>query len=129
LFYIAPLLLLKNADYLKTFSHEQLNTLVLLSLKLYDYGTFAPTVFYGAAWVILGYLVIKSGYLPKIFGILLLLGGLGFVARSFALIVAPIYASSYLLLPLAAGGVLLAVWLLVRGVNGKKWQERTTARA
>jgi len=113
---------LGGADYLKTFSPDQLNTLALLSLKLYGYGGGIFMVFYGVASVLRGYLIFRSGYLPKVLGVFLALGGLGFVARSFALVLAPAYASDGLLLPMSLAGVLLTVWLLVRGVDVPKWE-------
>jgi Domain of unknown function (DUF4386) len=124
LFYFAPLLILKGAEYLNTFSHDQLNSLGLLSLKLYAYGAIVPTVFYGAAWIILGYLIWRSGYLPRLLGTLMAIAGLGFVIQNFALVLAPAYASQFLALPMMVGAVLLTVWLLAKGVDLRKWQER-----
>src|SRR5215470_16889166 len=51
LFYFAPMLLLKGGGYLKSFSPDQLNTLALLSLKLFGLASGIFTVFYGGAWV------------------------------------------------------------------------------
>jgi Domain of unknown function (DUF4386) len=76
LFYLAPSLILGGAGYLKTFAPDQLNTLALLSLKLFTYGGVMFTVFYGVAWVLPGYLIFRSGYLPKLLGVLVALGGL-----------------------------------------------------
>lgn len=127
LFYLAPLVILRGSDYLKTFSPEQLHTLALLSLRFYGYGTIVPTIFYGAAWLILGWLIVRSRYLPKILGLLLVLAGLGFVVQNLAQIVAPAYASQYLMLPMFVGVLFLMIWLLVRGVNMEKWQEAVSA--
>ena len=125
LFYFAPSLILGGAGYLKTFSPDQLNTLALLSLKLFVYGGGIFLVFYGVAWVLRGYLIFRSGYLPKFLGVLMTLGGLAFVARNFALVLAPAYASGRLLLLMLPGALSLAVWLLVRGVDVAKWEERS----
>jgi hypothetical protein len=124
LFYFAPSLILGGADYLKTFSPGQLNTLALLSLKLYGYGGGIFMVFYGVASVLRGYLIFRSGYLPKVLGALLALGGLGFVTKNFALVLAPAYASDGLLLPMFLAGVSLTAWLLVRGVDVPKWEAK-----
>ena len=75
-------------------------------------------------WVLRGYLIFRSGYLPRFLGVLLALGGLGFVAKNFALVLAPAYASDGLLLPMFLAGVLLTVWLLVKGVNVPKWEAK-----
>lgn len=124
LFYSAPPLILGGADYLKTFSPEQLNTLAYLSLRLFGYGTGIAFVFYGVGSFLFGLLIFRSGYLPRILGILLAFSGLGFVARTFLLILAPAYASSVLLLPMALAGLALTAWLLVRGVDVPKWDEK-----
>jgi hypothetical protein len=130
LFYFAASHILGGAGYLRSFSPDQLNTLALLSLKLFGYGGGLFTVFYGLAWVLRGYLIFRSGYLPKALGILLTLGGLGFVTRNFALVLAPAYASGSLLLLMVPGGLALTVWLLVWGVDVPKWEAKAaTAEA
>jgi hypothetical protein len=124
LFYFAASLILGGTDYLKTFSPDQLNTLALLSLKMYGYGGGIFMVFYGVASVLRGYLIFRSGYLPKVLGVLLALAGLGFVAKNFALVLAPAYASDLLLLPMFLAGVSLTVWFLVKGVDIPKWEAK-----
>jgi hypothetical protein len=80
------------------------------------------TVFYGVAWVLRGYLILRSGYLPKFLGVLMTLGGLAFIARNFLLVLAPAYAPSSLLLLMLPGGLSLPIWLLVRGIDVRKWE-------
>ena len=86
IFYLAPSLILGGAGYLRTFSPDQLNTLALLSLKLFAYGGAMFTVFYGVGWVLRGYLIFRSSYLPKFLGVLMTLGGLAFIMRNFRLL-------------------------------------------
>jgi hypothetical protein len=125
LFYVAPVLIMRGAtDYLNTFSPDQLNSLVLLSLKFYSYGGMITTAYYGVGWLIRAYLIFRSGYLPKFLGVLMAIGGLGFVVRNFLLILMPAYASTVLLMLMFPGGLLLAVWLLVKGVDVPKWKAR-----
>ena len=124
LFYLAPSLILRGNGYLNTFSTDQLNTLALLSLKLFALGGVIPAVFYGVAWVLRGYLIFRSGYLPRFLGILMTLAGLGFIMRNVLLILAPAYASGSLLLLLVPGGLSLTAWLLVKGVNEQRWREQ-----
>jgi hypothetical protein len=124
LFYFAASLPLRGAEYLKTFSPDQLNTLALLSLKAYGLGGGIFMAFYGVASMLLGYLMIQSGYLPRILGALLALSGLAFVVYNFALVLAPRYAWSGLLAPAGVAVVSLGLWLIVRGVDVAKWDEQ-----
>ena len=125
LFYFAlPHLLVSDAEYLRSFTPEQIATLTLLSFKLFSYGAGCFLVFYGTAWIIRGWLMIRSGYLPWLLGVLMIIGGLGFVSRTLAQVLAPQFASPIMLFVMAPGGVLLALWLLVRGVNVAKWEAR-----
>ena len=123
LFYFAATFILGGAAYLKTFSPDQLNALALLSLKLYGYGGGIFMVFYGIPSILLGYLMFRSGYFPRVLGALMALGGLGFVVRNFLLVLAPAWASSLLLLPMTLAVLPMTVWLLVKGIDVRKWEE------
>ena len=127
LFYFAAPLILGGASYLKTFSPDQLNSLALLSLNFYGYGAGIFMVFYGVASALLGYLIFRSGYLPRFIGVLLALGGAGFVINNFAIILAPAYASSGLLLPMIIAALSLTLWFLVRGVDVTKWEAKAAS--
>jgi len=122
-FYFAPLTL-GGAAYLKTFSPDQLNALTLLSLRFYSFGAAIFTAYYGLSWIIRGYLIFHSGYLPKFLGVLMTIGGAGFFVRNFALILAPAYASGALLLLLFPGGLILTAWLIIQGVDVPKWEAK-----
>ena len=125
LFYFMAMHWLSDAAYLKAFQPEQLQAMALVSLKYYTYGGALFTAYYGVAWIIRSYLIFQSGYLPKLIGVLMATGGFGFVARNFLLVLAPAYASDVFLMLLFPGGLLLMIWLLVRGVDVAKWNERT----
>ncbi|MGB3059523.1 MAG: DUF4386 domain-containing protein, partial [Anaerolineae bacterium] len=73
LFLFAGQLLLSGADYLKVFPADQLSALAMLSLVLHKNGFAIAQIFYGAWLFPLGYLVFKSGFLPRILGIVLML--------------------------------------------------------
>src|SRR6185436_2442325 len=115
LFYFASSLVLKNSAYLASFSQDQRNTLALLSLKTYGLGGGAFMAFYGIATLLRGYLMFRSGYLPKFLGILFGLSGVAFIAKNFLLVLAPAYDKGFLLLPVAVAGLTLTVWFLVKG--------------
>lgn len=73
--------------------------------------------FYGTASAIRGFLIMRSGYLPKVLGILLMIGGAGFILRSFAYILVPQYGSPLMLIPMGIAGIPLTFWLLFKGVK------------
>ena len=127
LFYFAVPVILEGAHSLKGFSPDQRDGLVTLSLKLYGYGSGIFMVFYGIACLLRGYLIFRSGFLPRVLGVLLGLAGLGFVTRNFLLVLAPAYASDFFLLPMFLAGLALTVWLLVKGVDIPKWEAKAAA--
>ena len=129
LFYLAPTLVVGNAAYLATFSTDQVNALVQLSLRFASLAGMATTAYYGMSWLVRAYLIVRSGYLPKFLGVLMAIGGAGFVVRNFLLILAPAYASTLLLVLMFPGGLILTIWLLVKGIDVSKWNERVKAEA
>ena len=78
-------------------------------------------LFYGTAWIIRGYLTFKSGYLPRFLGMLMVAAGLGFFTKNVTKVLAPAYSSDILLAPMFLNVVVLAIWMLVRGVDRDKW--------
>jgi len=126
LFYFAPTLALRGAGSLRSFSPDQLNSLALLSFKLFGVGAAAFTVFYGVAWALRGYLMYQSGYFPKFLGILMTLAGFAFIGSNFAVVLAPGYRSGWFLVLMLPGLLLLIVWLLVKGVDLARWEEKRT---
>ena len=80
-------------------------------------------VFYGVGWICFGYLIFRSGYLPAWLGILVVVGGIGFALRTFALILLPNLSTSFLQVPMIIAIVAISGWLLVRGVDIAKWEQ------
>ena len=111
LFYFAPSFILNGAGYLKTFTSDQLNSLAMLSLRFYAWGSGIFMAFYGTAWLLRAYLMFRSGYFPKAIAVLMGMAGLGFVLRNVALVLAPTYRSGWLLLLIMPGGLALMAWL------------------
>ena len=128
---LMPLFLSGDADYLKAFEPQQLQALAYLSVKAHGYGFGISLIFFGFTCLVLGYLIFKSGYLPKTIGVLIQIAGLCYLINSFALILAPAFADklfpTILLLPFV-GELSLCLWLLIKGVNVPKWNERVTMR-
>jgi Domain of unknown function (DUF4386) len=124
LFYFVPSLIVSGDTYLKSFSSDQLNALVLLSLNVYGLAGDMSLVFYGLGLAGFGYLIFRSGYLPAWIGILLVIGGIGFVLRTFTLVLAPNYSPAVLQLLAIAAILGLGIWLLVKGVDRARWEAR-----
>src|SRR5512137_1090960 len=80
LFFVAPLFILGGAHYLSVFSAEQLQALALLFLKVNDRGAGIALVFFGFYALLTGYLIIRSTFLPRILGVLSVVGGLGWLS-------------------------------------------------
>ena len=121
LFYIAPLLVLGGSSYLNIFSAGQLQALALLLLDVNDQAAGIALAFFGVSTFLNGYLIFRSAFLPRILGILSMLGGLGWLTFLYP----PLgnQLSMYILLFALIGSVSEIVWLLAKGVNVEKWKE------
>ena len=124
---MVPLFLLERSSYLAAFSPEQLHAISSLAIKAHAYGFAIGLIFFGFACLATGYLIFKSGYLPKILGLLLAMAGLSYLINSFALLLAPSLAdaiSPAILIPAFVGELLLTLWLILKGVNIEQWRQR-----
>ena len=117
----AAQLLLSGANYLTVFAADQLQALVMLFLNLDEHGFFIAHIFWGLWLFPMGYLVYKSGYIPRILGILLIIAGFGylidFVTFFFVPSFGPIKMFTFI------GEVLFPLWLLIKGVNVEQWEK------
>ena len=101
--------------------------LALLFQDANNYVILIWGLFFALHLVLLGWLVYKSGFFPKIPGILLALAGIGYFAQSFGVMVAPNLSDTLetVVVVLAIPGELVfALWLLIKGVDETKWHER-----
>jgi hypothetical protein len=83
-------------------------------------------VFFGCYCLLIGYLIIKSTFLPRLLGVGMAIGGLGwltFLSPSLANSLAP-----WNLAPGMIGEGLLTLWLLAFGVNDQRWKEQAVSR-
>ncbi len=124
----AVLLLLHGANYSTVFTTDQLQALVPLFLDLHGLGISIAGIFWGLWLFPMGYLVFKSGFLPKILGVLLIIGCLGYLIESFA---AFLFPNSEVQIALFTfwGEVLFPLWLLIKGVNVERWEQRVLESA
>lgn len=124
--HVAPLLILKGAPYLATFSAEQLQAMALLALKLHNQAYLIALVFFGFYEALLGYLIFRSTFLPRTLGVLVGIAGLAFLTNSLAIFLWPALPDALNAALLALDGIgeiSLTLWLLVMAVDERKWQE------
>ena len=91
LFLVIPLILLGDFEYVEAFGTAQFNALIYLLTQVHDYGFMLGLIFFGFACSVYGYLIFRSGYFPKILGIMMVVAGLSYLANSFTLILVPKY--------------------------------------
>ena len=114
--HFAVLLLSSGAGYLTAFKVDQVNALVMFFLEVRKYGTYIPQIL--SFWVLLlGYLVLKSGFLPRFLGILLMLGGLCYTVAAILFFLFPNFDATLFGLFAFIGESLFYSWLLIKGVK------------
>jgi hypothetical protein len=118
----SAVLLLSGADYLKVFQADQLQALALFLLNLHKNGFMIAQLFYGVWLFPLGYLVFKSGYLPRILGAMLMVECFGWLIYPFQFFLFPSYiVISYLSFAIGfIGEFSLTLWLLIMGAKDQK---------
>lgn len=98
---------------------------VMFYLKAFNDGITLSQVFWGLWLFPFGYLVYRSGFLPKVLGILLMLGCLGYLTEFFAGFLSPAYRETILPtlvgLPASLGEIGICLWLLIMGGKLPKW--------
>jgi hypothetical protein len=129
LFLLAPLVVLGDAQSLSALNVKQLQELALLFLKLHAQGYNISMVLFGSYNLLIGYLIFRSTFLPRILGVLLAISGLCYLINCFANFLSPTFAAHLLPYILVPGGaeLVLALWLVVIGVNAQRWKEQASA--
>jgi hypothetical protein len=121
--HFAVLLLSSGAGYVTGFKADQLKILVMFFLELRKYGTFISQVL--SLWVLfLGYLVFKSGFFPRILGILLIIAGLCYTVLAVLFFLFPNLDLMIFGLFAFIGEMIFYLWLLIKGVNIEAWEKQ-----
>jgi Domain of unknown function (DUF4386) len=124
LFDFVPFVFLKDAPYLNGFTPEQLRGLSYAFLVLRARANDIGLVFFGLHCFGVGYLILRSNFLPRFVGLLMVIAGLGWLTFLF-----PPLAQSlapFNMIPGAIGELSLTLWLLVKGVNVQRWNEQAS---
>ena len=119
-FYLAPLIVLKGVS--SAFTTEQLQELAYLCIRLNAQAFNIYLVFFGLWCFLVGYLMYRANFLPRILGVLLMITGVGwmtYLVPSLARQIFPLIAIAS-----GLGEIPLLLWLLVKGVNAERWKEQ-----
>ena len=119
---IAALIVFKSPDFLSVFDKEQLDALGYLFLRIHAQGGPLATIFWGLWLFPFGVLVIQSGFIPRVFGFLLILNSVAYVVSAATLLLVPQYGSivsRIVIVPELVGELAIIAWLLIRGAREK----------
>jgi hypothetical protein len=125
LFYISPLLILGGAPYSNVFSADQLQALALLVLEINYQAAGIALAFFGFSTLLNGYLVIRSIFLPRLLGVLSILGGLGWLTFLYPPLGYSLFP--YILALGLLGSLSYITWFIVFGVNEERWKRQAHA--
>ncbi|MEQ6901702.1 DUF4386 domain-containing protein [Nocardioides sp. YIM 152588] len=121
---VVTLVLVGGGGYLAAFEPDQRDALVMVFQEANDGMVLVWGFFFGLSLVLTGWLVHRSGFLPRLPGVLLALAGAAYLLQSFGTFVAPGAADLWDAVVLVAaipGELVFALWLLVRGVDADRW--------
>lgn len=127
LFFYAPLFVLSGSSALSGFEPRQLESIAYLLIRINDQGAGMALIFLGVNTLLNGYLMLRATFLPRVLGVLGLISGVGWLAFVYP----PLGSKLFLPLALFAliGSAVTIGWLLVRGVDEKKWYEMAAGSA
>jgi len=117
---IAALALFRGADFLSVFEKQRLDALAMLFLGLHDQGFVVAEIFWGLWLFPFGVLVMRSGFLPRILGVLLIAACFGYLVQSLTSLLLPSYGdlvSRFVSIPAAVGELSIVAWLLIKGAK------------
>jgi hypothetical protein len=127
LFLLMVLPVLSNAGYATAFEPRQLNAIAAILLSAHDVSFNIALLFFSGDCLVTGYLIFKSGYFPRLVGILMQIAGLSYLVGTLSAFFAPALADVIgvpVMLLALIGEASFCLWLLVMGVNVPKWNAR-----
>jgi hypothetical protein len=121
--YLGPLLILQSGSSASALTLEQLQALALPFIKLNEYAFNIDLVLFGIWCVLIGYLIFRSTFLPRVLGALLTRSGLGYLTYLYPPLAHYLFAP-YIAAAAAFGEIPLELWLIVMGVNVQRWNQQ-----
>lgn len=127
LFYYVPLILLGGASHLSALQPAQLAALSLAFIRINNQGAAIGLIFFGFEGLIRGWLVFRSGFLPRFLGVLSMIAALGWLTFLWP----PLGSQAFVGVALFAivGSIATIGWLFIRGVDDAKWRARAELAA
>jgi hypothetical protein len=118
---IAALVLVSGAGFLSAFNKGQLDALAYLFLRLHSQGFIVASIFWGLWLFPFGILVIRSRFIPRVLGVLMMIAGSAYLASAFTSLLLPRYASlvGQFAMVLEIGEVPIIFWLLIWGARAQ----------
>jgi hypothetical protein len=113
-------LMIAKGEILQAIQTERKQDLVMLLLNIHSYGLVTSEIFWGLWLIPFGQLIYKSGFIPRIFGLCLFIGGIGWISDSVTFLLFPAYQpfiSQYIMVSGAIGEFPIMLWLLIKGVK------------
>jgi len=126
-FYIAPVIFLGDNAYLSAFDPTQLHSFAMMSLRVFADGYDVGLAFFGFYCLLIGWLILRSTFMPRAIGILMVIAGLGWLTFN-----APVFASHlqpYIFLPGFVGELSLTLWLLIKGIDEPRLLAQAASKA
>ncbi len=113
------------------FSPDQLQALALLFLNAHHYGFEIGIAFFTLHVFALAYLIFKSGYFPRILGVLFAIAAVGYLIDSSTMLLLPNYVTTpaFIAIPIVIAEITFPLWLLIKGVNAEQWGKRALTSA
>lgn len=125
--YYFVLQLISGDNVAMAFGPEQVQALVMLFLDAHSIGFSIGIAFLILHVFVLGYLIVRSGFFPKVLGFLFIAAGIGYLVDTVGLLLIPSYTTTpgLIALVIAVAEIAFPIWLLVKGVNTDRQQAHT----
>lgn len=126
---VFTLLVVSDRGYLAAFDADQRDALALFFQEANDDIVLVWGFFFALSLVLTGWLVHRSGFLPRLVGILLALAGIGYFVQSFGTLLAPGLTDTWAMVVLVLaipGELVFTLWLLIKGVDEDAWTAAAT---
>jgi hypothetical protein len=124
IFQRALLHILHGGEFSSAFTAEQLESLAYQALQIQGQTVNMYLIFFGISILLLGYLIFKSGFVPRLIGLLEMLAGAAYLVLLWPPLANALHPY-YLFF--AVGELVLGIWLLIKGVDAERWYERARA--